>query len=97
MYMEAMVSSARSVRILYPREYYDLLEDPEAPLRTVCHSTTWYLVRILYCRESYDSWENIKGLIRTVDAPVSFWCHKLLTMLFQLCVLVDDFVPASCF
>jgi hypothetical protein len=41
MYMPTVVNSGISVRILYLREYYDSWADPEGPVRTVCHSTTW--------------------------------------------------------
>jgi hypothetical protein len=41
MYMLDVVSSGSSVRILYPREYYDFWADPEGLVRTVCQSTTW--------------------------------------------------------
>jgi hypothetical protein len=33
MYMLAVFSSGSSIRILYPRESYDSLEDPEALVR----------------------------------------------------------------
>jgi hypothetical protein len=35
-----MVSSGSSIRILYPRESYDFLENPEGSVRTVYQSTT---------------------------------------------------------
>jgi hypothetical protein len=41
MYMPVVVSSGSSIRILYPREYFDSWEDPEGLVRTVCQSTTW--------------------------------------------------------
>jgi hypothetical protein len=36
MYMLVVVSSGSFVRILYPRESYDSLADPEGPVRTFC-------------------------------------------------------------
>jgi hypothetical protein len=104
MYMPVVVSSGSSVRILYPREYYDSWEDPEGPVRTVFQSTTWYLFRILYPREYYDSWIDPKGAVRKVcqsttnvfvDTLASFCCHMLMMLLFQLRV-VDVVVPALC-
>jgi hypothetical protein len=35
MYILAMVSSGSSIRILYPREYYDFWEDLKGPIRMV--------------------------------------------------------------
>jgi hypothetical protein len=103
MYMPAVVSNGRSVRILYPGEYYDSWADPKGLVRTMCQINTWYLVRILYPREYSDSWVDLEGPIRTVcqsttnvvDAPTSFYCHMLM-MLFQLCVVDDVVVPTSC-
>jgi hypothetical protein len=66
MYMPTVVSSGSSIRILYPREYFDSWADLEGPVRMVCQSTMWYLVKILYPRESYDSWEDTKDLVRMV-------------------------------
>jgi hypothetical protein len=40
MYMPVVVSSGNSIRILYPREYYDSWEDIEGSVRTVCQSIT---------------------------------------------------------
>jgi hypothetical protein len=40
MYMPVVVSSGSSIRIIYPRDYYDLWADPKVPVRTVCRSTT---------------------------------------------------------
>jgi hypothetical protein len=40
MYMPDVVSSGSFVRILYPREYFDSLADPEGPVRTFYQSTT---------------------------------------------------------
>jgi hypothetical protein len=36
MYMPVVVSSGSSIRILYPREYFDSWANPEGPVRTVC-------------------------------------------------------------
>jgi hypothetical protein len=41
MYMPVVVSSGISVRILYPREYYDSSAYAEFSIRTVYQSTTW--------------------------------------------------------
>jgi hypothetical protein len=62
-------------------------------------------IKILYPRESYNSREDPEGPIRTVgqsttnvvvDALVSFCCHILMMLLFQLCV-VDDVIPTLCY
>jgi hypothetical protein len=39
MYMPTVVNSGSSVRILYPREYYDSCEYTKGPVRMVCQST----------------------------------------------------------
>jgi hypothetical protein len=36
MYILEVVNSGSSIRILYPREYYDSWEDPEVSVRTIC-------------------------------------------------------------
>jgi hypothetical protein len=41
MYMQVVVSSGSSVRILYPRETFDSWADLEGLVRTVCQSATW--------------------------------------------------------
>jgi hypothetical protein len=105
MYMLAVVSSGSSVSILYPRESYDSWADPEGPVKTVCQSTTWYLVRILYPREFYNTRADLEGLVRTVcqsttnvvvDAPASFCCQMLMMLLFQLRGVDDVVVLVSC-
>jgi hypothetical protein len=103
MYISVVVSSGISVRIIYPRESFDSWADPEGLVRTVCQSTTWWLVRILYPREYYDSWADPEGSVRTVCQSttnvvvdtLAFFCFHMLMMLFQPRV-VDDVVPASC-
>jgi hypothetical protein len=46
MYMPVVVSSGRSVRILYPMESYDSWENPKGMVRTICQSTTNVVVDI---------------------------------------------------
>jgi hypothetical protein len=41
MYMPVVVNSGSSVRILYPREYYDSWSDLEGPIRMVYYSAIW--------------------------------------------------------
>jgi hypothetical protein len=41
MYMLVVVTSGNSVRILYPRKYFDSVVDLKGLVRTVCQSTTW--------------------------------------------------------
>jgi hypothetical protein len=41
MYMPVVVSSGSSIRILYPREYFDSWADLEGPVRMVYQSTMW--------------------------------------------------------
>jgi hypothetical protein len=55
MYMLAMVSSGSSVRILYPREFYDSWVDLEGPVKTVCQSTIDFVVDALasFCCHIY--------------------------------------------
>ena len=66
MYIPSMVSSGRSISILYPRESYDSWVDPEGSVRKFYQNTMCYLVRILYLRESYDSWADPEGPVRMV-------------------------------
>jgi hypothetical protein len=55
--------------------------------------------------ESYDSWIDLEGPVMmvcqsttnvVVDTHASFCCHMLMMLLFQLHVVDDVFVPASC-
>jgi hypothetical protein len=41
MYMPTVVNSGSNVRILYPRESYDSMADPDGLVRTLCQSTMW--------------------------------------------------------
>jgi hypothetical protein len=76
--MPVVVSSGSSIRILYPREYYDSWEDPKGPVRTIYQSTTWYLVRILYPTKSYDYWEDPEGPIRTDYQSTTWYIVRIL-------------------
>jgi hypothetical protein len=87
--MPVVVNNGSSIKILYPREYYDPWADPKVLVRMAYQSMMWYIVRILYTRESYDSWTNLECPIGTVcqsttnvvvDVAASFCCHMLMMM-----------------